>query len=412
MLFKIPTGFCHNTSYLQWGIKVQDGKKTVACGVGYNLLTYSLRLVNGATGVGDSANISVNTWHEMTLEKRISKRGAFESAASEAHEVVLSLDGKEISRYPYWDFGDRAVDPYVAFGGLTHIVLTNTAKGYIKHVGVEVEARQDLVDGLFDGRVGSVGVNVLDNAPPNTFHAEDIGKRVLTRYSAVANAYGGNNNGIWTIHSRTSGTEVVLWGEDHVNAFVDTGDPKEISAASPVFQFPDDLGRKIVIANSINGNNGTYTIAKLFQDGTGKDLAADFNTPVREKASVCEVVEAVSFVTEGGLTFHLEPNFTLEDMVFTLSDASDVVVVGGFPKLQIRGNFSAGSVVNKSTYLAYSRVLTGQILLDSNPVLSVISEVPLRYSHYPFYLTDPLGYVRSYLDDLTAAGVIAEYMTE
>lgn len=412
MLFKIPTGFCHNTSYLQWGMKVHDGKKTVACGVGYNLLTHSVRLVDGTTGIGNSANILEDTWYEVTLEKRISKRGAFESAASEAHEIVLSLNGKEISRYPYWDFSDVAVDSYVAFGSLTHVVLTNTAKGYIKHVGVTVEARQDLADGLFDGRVGNVDANTLDNAPADTFHAEDIGKRVITRYSTVTNAYGGNNNGIWKILARTSATQVTLVGEDHTDAFVDTGNPKQISADSPVFQFPDDLGRKIVITNSINGNNGTYTIAKLFQDGTGKDLAADFDTPVREKASVCEVAESVAFVTEGGLTFHLEPNFTLEDMAFTLSDASDVVSVGGLPKLQIRGNFSAGSAVNKSTYLSYSRVLTGQILLDSNPVLSVISEVPLRYSHYPFYLTDPLGYVRSYLDDLTAAGVIAEYMTE
>jgi hypothetical protein len=32
-----------------------------------------------------------------------------------------------------------------------------------------------------------------------------------------------------------------------------------------------------------------------------------------------------------------------------------------------------------------------------------------HYEFYPFYIADPLGYVRSYLDAITAAGVIPDY---
>ena len=61
----------------------------------------------------------------------------------------------------------------------------------------------------------------------------------------------------------------------------------------------------------------------------------------------------------------------------------------------------------------YSEVLSALVLLDfsiENAIVQFLPEVLWQY--YPFYLSDPLGFIRAYLDDITAAGVIPEYSLE
>ena len=61
----------------------------------------------------------------------------------------------------------------------------------------------------------------------------------------------------------------------------------------------------------------------------------------------------------------------------------------------------------------YSQVLSAQVLLNTLVTNQVIQTSPnLLFSYYPFYLADPLGYVRAYLSILTAAGVIPEFLVE
>jgi len=417
MLFCIPAGYCTNADPNQWGMRMNDGWKEVDCGVWVDGGNFYLTLVDNFAPTGDQTSINRDTWYEVTLEKRVVSRGTIPWGGLDTpqHEIVLSLNGREVSRRPYWLFMDipGGEDPFASFGSFPGLIgPMSNIRGYVKHVGLQVEARQDFVDGMFLGDVGSVGPTVLSNAPALTFEADDIGKRVITKWSGVANAYGGNNNGVWTIHSRTSATEVVLWGEIQTGASVDTGHPKRIVVpfSTAAFTFPDDLGKKIVVTNSVHGNNGTYTIEKLLQMGTELDLATEFNTLLREKTNLCEVVEAVAFVTEGGLEFHLEPNFDAEVGVYFILSAASNVEAG--PVLQVRGEFWEGGAINPSVYVGYSRVLTAQVLLESTPVVEKISDVPLVYNWYPFYLTDPLGFIRDYLDELTAAGVIAEYLVE
>jgi len=61
----------------------------------------------------------------------------------------------------------------------------------------------------------------------------------------------------------------------------------------------------------------------------------------------------------------------------------------------------------------YSNVLSAQALLNALIVNQIIAEIPdLLFSHYPFYIADPLGFVRTYLDSITAAGVIPDFLIE
>ncbi len=57
-----------------------------------------------------------------------------------------------------------------------------------------------------------------------------------------------------------------------------------------------------------------------------------------------------------------------------------------------------------------TKVLSAQILEDTTVANSVIQTLPtVLYDRYPFYLADPLGLARTFLDELTVAGVIADY---
>lgn len=415
MLFCIPSGFCQNNDPNQLCMIYSDGWMVNGWGVRYTGGQYLLSLISSGTPVGTDTVLLPDTWYEVTLEKRVvGKRTMIYADIYHygRHEWVLLLNGREVSTSPYWLGLPGAPTAEVSFGARSPSTSLSNVKVYIKHVGFQSQSRQDFGEAFFiTGSVGDTGANRLSGADAGTFRAEDIGKRVSIRYCFVLNSYGGYNNGDFVIQSRISDTEVELWGAVQEDAVV-LDSTQQIQAADPVFQFPDDLGRKIVISGSILGNNGTYTIKKLFQMGTGKDLSADFDTPIREKTNWCEVEEAVSFVAEGNLTFHTEPNFVSEAAFYYVSDGGAVELDTGLPYLDVRGLYMGVGPINLSGKISYSRVLTGQVLGLSDLAVEKISDDPLRYSWYPFFITDPLGFVRAYLEDLTAAGVIPEYLVE
>jgi len=410
-LIYIPTGFCQNNDPSQCSLYLSDGWQHMAWGVRYFGGQYLLSLQMNGVPQSPETVILPNTWYEITLEKRlVGRQTPIYGTGYDygRHEWVLLLDGREITSLPYWTSMPGAPAAVIKFGTINSGVSLSNVKVYVKHVGVNFKSRQDFAEGLFlTGWLGATGPNRLSGADADTFRAQDVGKRVSVRYAYAINSYGGYNNGDFIIQSLISDTEVELRGEAQTGAIV-LDSTKQVQAATTLFQFPDDLGRKIVISGSILGNSGTYTIKKLLQMGTGTDLAS-FDTKAREKTNWCEVEEAVSFIAEGDLGFYLEPNFVLESAPYFVSDAADIIAG---PALQVRGYFMSTGPINLTTELSYSRVLTGQVLGESTPVVERISDLPVRYNWYPFFITDPLGFVREYLKELTAAGVIPEYQIE
>lgn len=239
--------------------------------------------------------------------------------------------------------------------------------------------------------------------------ADDIGKTILLAGLTATNGSGGKNNGRWAITAR-SGTQVTLGPIAQTNATVPGGvAPTRISVplTSRQFQFPDDLGRSITISGSTLGNNGTWVIQKLLDPDTLVDLSSwASHEPI--KTNVCEVTGA-SFVPETGLAWQLSPDFVNETPVaWAIPESIDVTGGNSIALRQPLPTLEVG--VLKVLAITYSDVLSAGILVDINAFNEIIQEVPeLWWKYYPFYLSDPLGFVRTYLDEITAAGVIPDF---
>jgi len=230
---------------------------------------------------------------------------------------------------------------------------------------------------------------------------------VETRGSAVTNGQGGNNDGIWEIQTVNGNTSVEVQGKiNAAGATVEAINPTriEVDPDGQQFRYPDDLGKVVVISGSSQGNDGSYVISDLFDPYTLVNLAS-FDTPIPQTTNICEVT-AATFVTETGLDWRLNPSFVDETPIET--ESSDA---GSF----IGTTLTLREAVPHPTVLqvAYSQVLSALVLLNFSVKNGIVQTIPtVLWEYYPFYLSDPLGYIRAYLDDITAAGVIPEYTLE
>ena len=121
-----------------------------------------------------------------------------------------------------------------------------------------------------------------------------------------------------------------------------------------------------------------------------------FDTELPQKTNIA-VLSGPSFTTENDLDWHLEPNFVAEGSLnWELDDT---------------GSFSGTAVTLRQPLplsgLGFTRimevltsdVLTAQVLGESIVLNVVTQESPIvLYSYYPFYVADPLGFVRTYLE--------------
>lgn len=241
------------------------------------------------------------------------------------------------------------------------------------------------------------------------FQADDAGKSVLIEKSAVVNGSGGNNNGRWVVQPGATGLATcTLDGSVLSGAVVPGATATRITlpVAGPKFHFPDDLGRTITLSGSGLGNNGTWVIGQLLDPVTLADLNTGA-TPIAAQTNVCEVVGA-SLVPEAGLTWQLHPDFTSESgIAWQLPNSIDVT--GQLLALRMAlPTMDPGML--QVLAINYSAVLSAQVLPDEGVTNAIIQEVPeLWFGYYPLYIADPMGFVRTYLSEITAAGVIPDF---
>jgi len=156
---------------------------------------------------------------------------------------------------------------------------------------------------------------------------------------------------------------------------------------------------------------GTYMINDLMDPDNPATSLGNYDTPIKTKTHICEVASGGFVANEPGLDVHLEPNFVLEDpLAYDLSDAG--ALVGSSPNqvADLRQDLWASDLVMQ---IIYTTVLSAQVLPVSQILNNLVSEGPPPvFSYWPFYINDPLGIVRAYLDTITAAGVIPEYLIE
>lgn len=407
LVMGIPTAATLSTNTAdnqQVAVQAIDGEHMVSFGLyqdGVDSSKFWIVLTSEDTIVGTAYQLSKDTMYAIQMRKRGELNGV----------VDLLIDGNVVDSQPRADFTTADAGRRFYFG-----ILKSSAPAtvLVDMSSLSFTVRTPGYDywNYYEDAAAITAPNIVTIFPA-AFIAGDVGKRLEIMNSGVTNPYGGNNNGRYVVSQYLSGTQVEVEGAV-VNGgatFSGSTHPRRIivDPQRHQFEYPADLGKEIVILDSDQGNNGTYVIEKLLDPNTLVNLAA-WQTPVLQKTNVCEILEPVplfSFVAESGVSYRVDPVFvTGSNHMAVLSDA---------------GSESGGAVtLRQSLWLAnyyvdvyYSQVLSALVLLDitvGNEKVQLLPEILWQY--YPFYISDPTGYISAYIDDLTAAGVIPELVVE
>lgn len=393
-LLAIPTAASLKVGELeQASLAVFDGTCRMSAGLS-STLGFGLFATSGGGFLGTTVTLARDTYYTVELKKA----GSW---------VELSVNGQLISRVAYADFAGATTTDHQIELGIRGVPNSGMVL-WLKQLRASIQTTTDYWSGRgADGSVATASPTTLTiGGATHAFLAGDVGKPLRTYGSAAANAQGGNNNGRWRVATYVSATEVTLRGAENADAQTSSGTPTKITVplvdGRGPFVYPDDLGKSIVISGSDHGKDGTYLITKLFDPDTDADYATEHISGTA-LACTCQVA-AATFVTEIGLTWELRPNFVTESgLDFGQSGA---------------GSFS-GTVLTLREPLWKNDLImeilaidehASQILLNQNCITLANSEgPPPTYTYYPWYVVDPLGMLRRFVDQLTAAGVVPEY---
>lgn len=382
----------------QCSVCIFDGAYEVKWGVDTDTpATFELGLYAGGAFIGTTIILNRDTYYDVDIRKNADQT------------VDLLVDGSVVTTVAYSLFTDATANHSIEFGlrGAPAVGM----EAHFKYQSIYLNTGTDYWN--IRGTAGSVATanpKRLTTGGAN-FITADVGKRVQISESGITNVAGGNNNGIFTIDSLVGGspaTSVELTGDVVPGASVAGASPTRVTMDQEYFVFPDDLGKDLTISGSSLGNDGTYTIDAILKSGTFENLSSAFLTgdQIRIKSNVV-TVSGGAFVTEADLNIQLEPNFETEaGLDWELSDAGSFTGTA----ITLRDALWAASLVME---IRFTDVLSAQIMRVSELLNSLISAgPPPTYEYYPFYLCDPLGILRAYLDQITAAGVIPEYLVD
>lgn len=385
-----------------WIFAVEDGERNIAFGFRRNSSGTTVDVAGITFGglpnliAGTLITTNDDEWHTWTIQKR------------GRSDVVLLKDGIPVVTVPHASF-DASTSHRVRVGNRNFLVTTNER---LSSMYLAIDTPLELWDA--DGAAGAVAVGSpteFDCNESGLFAGGDVGKSLEISGSTATNPEGGNNNGRWIIDSVINDEEVDLIGPQETGATLQGAFPTRIVIpdTAPELTFPDDLGKEIIISGSTAGNDGTYTIDAILDPDTLTDLST-FATTLTTKSRVCTVT-AGAFNTETDVAWQLQPAFVTEgSLEWTLSDAGSESA--GTITLRQALDLPSGGA-NRTLDITYSSVLSAQILLDILAQNEVIQETPdVLYEFYPFYITDPLGTLKDFVDTITAAGVIPDLLLE
>ena len=395
-LIQVPTGGALTSNDPeQTHIHLHDGSKKIGVGIISNASDIEIGLYKPGDTVltGSTVVVPRDEFHEITLIK------------NGIDPVRLEVNGQFISEVGHWFF-DGDTERKIEFGIGSTIV--SPVIFHIKQLSVGIKTDTEYWSLEKTGGTTAGGVE-FDTNIVDFFTSADVGKRFdiwgHSTNPASFNPQGGNNNGSWIIESIPADPSQLcnLVGPDRTDAIVESANPTRITVPEGYeFTYPDDLGQNIIIENSEAGNDGTYLITALLQEGTFADFST-FDTPLTEKTRVC-VCASATFTSEVGLDWHLQPVMTVygASLSWRLSDA------GSFSgtTLTLREALWGNDLI---MLVRFSDVLSAQLLEDAQVANLQISPSPVLFEYYPFYVYDPLGIVQEYLTTITAAGVIPDF---
>lgn len=388
----MPTG---NTNGRQACGRIRDGASDIAFGLyGADATHYNLALINAQTGalIGTPYLLNAGQYYEVELRKRTDGY------------VDLMVDGARVDRqaiaaFPSTTSADFSYGIISASATLVPVVT--------RFVGAYARTDKDFWSASgTDASVAAANPTRLTTAQ-SVFTAGDVGRMVRVSNSKVLNAQKGSNNAVLFVDTVLSATAVTLRGKSIGGGFVESTHPNRFSVVSDGtdFLYPDDLGKTLVIENSLLGNGGSYTITGMLDPNTQTDLSTML-TPIRQRTNLV-LLQGAAFVPETGLVYHLAPAFANESapLSWDLSDAGSVAGPTGSYHYTItpRQTLPFAQAIYDVTV---NTVLSAQVLGQSNVVNALQSlGPPPSYSWWPFYLTNPYNFVLLYLQTLVAAGV-------
>jgi hypothetical protein len=400
VMLSIPTGSTLNTNANQIAIQIRDGARSLNVGITTaSVSTYNVGFCDntalGAFIAGSAIVLDMGTYYEIGIRKR-------------GDWVYLIVNGNIVQTLARSSFTASVTLPSFSFGAYPNGTATTGAQVRFSSMRCWAKTTTDYWPrrGLA-ASVQTTDPDRINTGAADTFGLTSEGKQVRVSGSAITNAQGGNNNGRFFVKTVLSDTIAVLEGRPQKSLSTSIANPTRIVTAEHSFKFPQDLGKKVTISGSALGNDGTYVISALLDDLSLVDLST-YSTVNEVWTNVAELVGA-AFQTESDLDWQLDPNFQLEaGLDWEVSDAgefaSDIITLPAAMPYAATTGFPV--VVD----LFATEVLSAQVLVDNTLTNEVIATTPsVLYEYYPFYLSDPLGVVRVFLDELTAAGVIPEY---
>jgi len=374
---------------------VEDGNAKIGVGFKRTLVsspTVGLYAPGATVNKGATQILGTNFFYEITLRKR------------GEDWVELYVNGNLLSRVAYSEF-PASTNHRIEFGVDP---VSGTREVFFKQIALNLHTPKDFwADKNPDGIVYSYpNQKKFDANITNYFKASDVGKRLDIYGSGVTNGLGGNNNGSWLIESlqSTPGQIAILVGIPRTGAVLSSANPTRIVVPKDhPFKYPDDLGKRIVLENSSQGNDGEYVIGRLLKEGTFESLRDDFDSVAPQTTTICEC-PGESFVSEVGVDWHLLPYMTYETGISgRLSDAGDL----SGETLTLRTALWENDLIMA---VRYSDVLSAQVLADVSVLNTVIQDDPdVLYEYYPFYIHGTWEVYQAYLTAITAAGVIPEF---
>jgi len=382
-----------STDLRTWMLRIKDGARDIGLSLVWDTADEGIAFSNPQTGakIGSTYPFTNNVFFEMTLRKL-------------GNRIQAMVDGAVVMEAVVTDF-PTTTDTKCEWG-----INDSTAGAmelHVKQVGIDVHTGTDYFAARGGDGVVAAGSENVDSALGD-FLSGDVGKALRVSGSVITNSEGGNNNGPFEVVTFNSATSVEVQGKTYEDASV-TAHPELffLPTTGQQFQFPDDLGKKVVVSGSGIGNNGSFVISALYElDGIGgvTDLES-YDSPIPQKTHIA-TLNGATFIAEVGLDYRIDPAFDNEaSLDWVLSDAG--TLPAGVPTLR-QALPIAGGGYTRVLGITYSEVLSAGVLMDIRKVNVITVPSPIEFSYYPFYLSDPLGFVKFYLDQLTAAGVIAE----
>lgn len=385
-LVTMPTGIGFEGAS-HTGLSIDDGTRFGFVG----LKPVASQIIVGLTTVGAVGYLSntialpLDAYHEIRLKK----------IGDVCWEIYVN--GALLDSVPYATVPVTGGTAEVAFG---HYDTTAANKLRVKQAGYKYRDPTDYWGvQASDGVSGFPTIDRFTTAS-GAFVSGDVGRQLVLNHSNDA-----FRSLWWVIYNVVSGTIVDVRGKNWPGTaelgvaasnriVIDENNPQQ-------FIYPDDLSKQIEVVNSGVGNDGIYNIIALLDPVTLTDFST-YDTPNTEHTNIAVI--AGSLTPESNAEWRLLP-------VFPAGSGIDWEMPGAGTEASSVLTLRTPSTLPHPTVVEvdYSEVLGGNLLFDAQILNTILQADPLLLEYYPFYINDPLGFIRQYLDAVTAAGVIPDY---